>query len=745
MREIHPPFPMKRFSLYLLPLLLLFSAARAQTIAGLDVQADNLKFEAEENVVTASGNVTLRKGSQSLKADVITYNTVTEQAHARGNVVFTDTDQIWKGEALHYNFLTGEGSFPDLLVEAGPFTVNAGSVERLGPVQTRLTDVVVTTCPDPVDPEFSVTSKVVDVYEEDVYLMRNAVFRLHGVPFFWVPRLTVDPEREPTHIDVIPGYGSRNGFMLLNSYNRYPAEGYRTKTHVDYRSRRGFGAGQDWFWYDPEDLSKRNTQVRIYGALDDAPYKNETQEAEYNARGVTVEEERYRIKLNHSQRLTSKDNVWAKLNYLSDPKVVDDFFDDEFRQEPIPETRAAYSTVGDGWNANLDVVMQLNEDDFESVNRLPEAAFNVPRRPIGNSRFQYESQTSGGFLEKTYTEFQRDNGLENYDSLRLHTSQRGFYSTKVNGWLNIVPRAGLGLTYYDTTKAVEDEVTSSSTVDENGVITTSFNTNSVETVSGGDIRLLPEIGFETSFKAFGIVHERPTRMGSGLRHVMEPYLDYTLTPEPDLTPEEIYQFDEIDTLGEAHNVAFGFRNKWQTRKRRDGSTPYIHDLVNLDIRTVYDLRSDVEENLGDVRFDFAWDPADWVRMRIRADYAPDKSTVDEMNSEILFKNGRNRNELRIDQRFVEDVNHTLQFNYRVNPQGRFGFNGYTRLELEEEGVEEQSLTFIIRTDCVGYGIGGSWQRGETYDDGTTDEDDYKLFLQFWLNAFPNSSIGTGGR
>lgn len=720
-----------------------FTALHAQQQAGLDVQADNLQFNQEENEVTASGNVVLRKGAQSLKADVIRYNTVTEQAFAQGNVVFTDEDRVFRGEELRYNFLTGKGDFPDLEVTSGPFTVQASSVERLGPVHTQLNGVVITTCPDTEDPEFAITAQRADVFEEEIYMVKNAVFRLHGVPFFWLPSLVVDQERQPTNLDVMPGYSSRDGAYLLNTYNRYPSDGYQTKTHLDYRTERGIAAGQDWIWSDP-DNNRFNSSLRLYGALDDAPYRNENQEEQLRAQGIDMEEERYRVKFDHQQRLTGQDALWVKAEYLSDARVVDDFFDDEFRTEPVPETRATYSAVGEGWNAAVDLVQQLNGDAFESVNRLPEATFNIPLSPVLNTGLQYESETAAGYLEKTFTELQRENGRREYDSLRLHTDHTVYYPEKFYGWLNVIPRLGFAATYYGTTKETTESVSPVSTVGEDGVITTSFETTTVEQDADADIRFLPELGLETSFKAFGIVHEDPTSMGQGLRHVVEPFADYTFIPEPGLEPSEIYQFDRIDQLGEEHELAFGVRNKWQTRQRREGNETYIHDLVNLDIRTIYDLRSEADPSLGDLRFDFAWHPVRWMKLRMKADYSSEDSTLDNMTSELLFKSQETRNELRIDQLYREEGTHTLQFRYKLNPLGRLGLRGYTRLELEDDGLEEQGIMFVIRTDCVGYGIGANWQKGETYADGTEEDDDWDVYLQFWLNAFPKAVLGSMG-
>lgn len=718
--------------------------ARAQSSKDLQVEADQLNYEAENNLVTARGNVLLRKGAQSLKADVITYNRITEQAFARGNVVFTNEDQIWRGETLQYNFITGKGSFPNLGGTVGPFKIKADRVERMGPVQTNLQTVEVTTCADTQDPDFMIRSGSVDVYEDEIYVMHNPVFHLHGIPFFWVPRLTLDPQRAPTNIDVIPGYSSRNGAMLLTAYSRYPRDGYRTKTILDYRTERGFAAGQNFYWYNPENISELTT-LQFYGALDDAPYRDQAQEDEYLSRGIEVEEERYRVKFSTRKEITPTNTFWAKASYLSDAKVVEDFFVDEFRDEPVPETRFAYSAVGQGWNANADLTRQLNEDEFGSVNRIPEASFNVPLLQMGDLELLYESETKAGYLEKTFSAFDRDNGKENYESARFHTDQKFYYPTKSFGWLNIIPRAGGSLTYYSDTNKTETQITPVSTVDENNIITTSFETNTVASAGSSDVRILPEIGFETSFKAFGIVHDQPTALGDGLRHVVEPFANYTFIPEPDLTPAEIYQFDDIDRLGERHDIAFGIRNKWQTKRRLGDGRHQIHDLVNMSLSTRYDLRSDADPALGNWLLDTELKLADWVWTRFDVTYNSDEGEFSEANMELRLEDPNSKSRLTLNQRYRLDQTNTSQLDYEISPLGRTGISGYTRYDFESEGFEEQQIMFTIRTECLGYGIGGKWRQGNTYADGSSEEDDYEIFFQLWLSAFPRAIMGTGRR
>lgn len=735
----------------LLPLSFLFLSRLlvtdvfAQQPTELNVEADQLDFENEADRVTARGNVLLRKGAQSLRADVVTYNTVTEQAFARGNVVFTNQDQIWRGDTLQYNFITGKGSFPDLEMRSGPFTLNADSLDRVSPVQTQLRGVTVTTCPIPVNPEFHISASEVDVYDESIFVMRNPVFHLHGIPFFYLPRLTLDQERQPTNIDVIPGYSSRDGVNLLTAYNRYPSDGYRTKTHLDYRSERGLALGQDFFWYEPGNHLQNLTFLKLYGLIDDAPYRNESQETQLRDQGVEVEEERYRIQFKHRQQFTPRDTLWANVSYLSDAKIVEEFFREDFREEPVPENRLVYSTVGDGWNANMELNRQLNEDEFSSVNRLPEVSFNMPLRQLENVDLLYEGSTRAGFLERTYSSFDREQGNDGFDSLRIHTDHMLFYPTRHFGWLNVIPRAGGRVTYYGNTRSTDTRVVPVSTTDENNIITTTFEEETFETEESADTRFLPELGLESSFKAFGIVHEQPTVLGRGLRHVVEPFANYSYIPEPDLTPDKIYQFDRIDRLSEQHNLAFGVRNKWQTRRTRTDGSSYIHDMVNTAVSTSYDLRSDADPSLGNIRVDTELRLVDWARARIDFLYDTDDGEIRNVDTEVRFVDPDSKSWISLDQRFRMDDTHTLQLTYRLNPRGKLGFEGYTRYELENEGFEEQDVMFTYQTDCVGYGIGGRWIKGNTFPDGNSDDDDFEIWLQIWLTAFPRAILGSKGR
>jgi LPS-assembly protein len=67
----------------------------------IDFEADGLEYNSETEVVTASGNVILRSGDQSVRADAVSWNRMSGQIVATGNIRFVDEDgnQLFTGSS----------------------------------------------------------------------------------------------------------------------------------------------------------------------------------------------------------------------------------------------------------------------------------------------------------------------------------------------------------------------------------------------------------------------------------------------------------------------------------------------------------------------------------------------------------------------------------------------------------------------------------------------------------------------
>jgi LPS-assembly protein len=729
------------------------AASLARPSNDSDIKADKLEYV--NKTIVGVGNVYIRRGGETLTADYVTYDTIRDVATARGNVHFDDTDtgRVWDGDELVYDFRRKEGDFGTSQIYSPPFTVTSSASRQINQGLQELDDIMVTTC-IPEDPEFNITATRAMVFDETIVRSENAVFWLNGLPILYLPRYTVDLERDTTRFDVLPGYSSRHGAYLLTAYS-IPLNEYLTAvTHLDYRSERGLGIGEDLRWYSKEDYWKG--AIRGYYINDDAPYKSPEQEEAQRADGLNIDDARYRVRFSHFQPLADNDMIFAELGKVSDPEVVLDFFDEEHRTMPQPENRVSYIHSDELFSAGLDLHKNLNEEFFSGVNRLPEAYLNAPRLRIMDSPFYYEGFHSAGQLEATFSDYDKERrGRFDYDTQRIHTENTIYYPTRHFGWLNIIPRVGYKGTFYGETFAPASVTNVTSSINDAGFSVTSTNVvNDIEYL-GADTRNLLELGVESSFKAFKELHNDPTTMGVGLRHVAEPFVNYTLIPEQDLRPTNILQFDQIDRLDRRNDITFGMRNKLQTKRpvsRPDPANPgqmenynQLVDIIDLSVSTSYLLEPEENETeLGLINIDGEFRPADWMVLDVRAGYNTDLSEFDRVYSQLQFY-APDRSYIAFDHYFRPDRNHVLQTEYSLWPENTISLDGYTRYEILQGEFEEQSLLATYKTDCVGYGIGVRWIAGEIIaaDSTIEDEDEWQAWFQIWLTAFPNGLLELG--
>jgi LPS-assembly protein len=380
---------------------------------GLDITADRLEYEAQQKLMVGTGNVVVRDGGDELRADYMTVQTETEDVYARGNVVFRREGKIWRGQEFRYNLKTKQGDFGEFIAYSAPYYITAKDSQRISENEYHLKDVTLTTCGGD-NPEVAIHAREARLVDGNKLRAKGVVFYAGPVPFFYLPKLNRKLSSHPRYFEVVPGYSSRMGGYLLTAYNYPVADRVRGATHVDYRSKRGFGVGQDFTWDNTNDTI--NGEFKAYYADDNEPFDSPDEEAEDSG---LVDNERYRIKLNHFQSFTPRDYMIADINYLSDPDIIEDFFDDEFRHETQPENRFTLTHRADKFTAGLLLNKRLN-DFYENVDRVPELSLSASRQRLGDSGFYYESENYASQLERVFPE---DSGLDDYDALRLDTAR----------------------------------------------------------------------------------------------------------------------------------------------------------------------------------------------------------------------------------------------------------------------------------------------------------------------------------
>ncbi|MCP5487464.1 MAG: LPS-assembly protein LptD [Verrucomicrobia bacterium] len=693
----------------------------------IDITADSLEYLSDQSTMIAVGNVVVKDLDATLTADYMQVNTKTYDVLARGNVLYQKGDRTWNGDEFSYNIKTRAGDFGAFETDLyDPFFITAEDSKRISEKEFKFQGIRLTTCKgDP--PLIYVKAKEGEIANDRV-TMRGATLKVGFLPIMYFPKYSKSLLGHERYFEILPGYSSRQGAFLLTGYHYPVADSVKGITHVDLRSKRGVGVGQDFEWENKsEEYHPWNGAIRGYYLQDNEPFTGP--DSEFRTED-NVSEERYRVKLNHFQMFSDRDYVLGELNYLSDPFVLNDFFNDEYRQNVQPENRLTLTHRGDQFTAALLFNTRLN-DFYENVNRLPELTLNVNRQPILDSDLYYESQNSGSFLERVYPE-----GSENddYDAFRIDSGHTLYYPTRQFGFLNLTPRAGYRGTYYSRTFETVTFTNDLVVTDSNNVASVTNEVVSSINDLGADFRNVYQVGWEGSFKAFKTWDDVIVLGdGDGLRHVAEPYLNHTYQPRPNLEPYQLPQFDSVDTVDREHTILLGFRNKLQTRRNQEPV-----DLVNANLFTYYRVEKETfEEDFTDFFFDVELRLVPWLPIDFDGSYDTYESQFTQFSTQARLLMAED-SYLGLEYRFRNDEQSLVSAELDLYPYGPWSFAAAVRYNDEIGEVEEYSMLLKRNQGCLGYGLGFKQLPGF---DGA--EDDTQVWLQLWLTAFPGSSLELG--
>ena len=664
----------------------------------VDVRADKVEYDRSTGWAEAAGHVVIRRGEEVLTADYVRVNTETQDAEALGNVVLKRGDDTWTGEFLSYNFLTNVGSADDLTGKTAPFQYTAADVKRGEGDVFVLHDAEISTCAlSKSDWHYRVRARRVTIVPGDHLKAHHVVWYFDGVPSFYFPYWYRDLEDKDTGLHVRPGYKSRMGAFLLTSYRYRLAPWLKAETHLDYRTRRGFAVGQDFLWHVPD--APWYGDLELYYLNDNEPIDDDE-----DAATADIDSQRHRVRLRHRYYATSRDYVLLQAYHLSDTDVLEDFFGREYQRMRQPENYLVYTHRGDRYTAGAQVRKRFN-DFYTTVERLPEASIDVSRLQIGDSGFYYEGDADAAFLRRLFRDMSTS---DDYDALRADSAHEILRPFKTFGFLNLIPRAGYRGTWYSKTLDAGAE-------------------------SGAGFRSVFELGQEVSFKAFRI-WDSPGRRA--YRHVVEPYADYTYVPEPNLTPDRLYQFDRVDRLDEVNKVKLGVRNKLQIKKN---DRPW--DLVDLNVYTYCRFeRPSGDEPIEDIHADGEFYPCDFARVDMQAEYNLPDTNLDEINTRVWLWH-RQVWSASVEQRYRHRTSNLWSGGVTWKPVRAWAFNTYGRMEFKNDRVEEVGGYVQRNYDCMSVRTGAGFSPGYTRTDGTETEDDWRVVVEFWLSAFPRSRIG----
>lgn len=730
---------MRKLRVILLPivfLLALSSFAQTPTATAPAPQPDTpidiesltsetrVEYNFSNDVATATGGVLVRYGETVMTAERATVNQKTSEVLAEGRVRIQQGDQLYAGERILYNFHTKQ--MQTELFRTGKWPVFAGGEHLRGDITNEVytaKNSFITT-DDISEPAIRLRAKSITIVPGKKISARHAVLYAGGVPVLYLPYYSRALGVRANNFTFIPGYRSRFGPFMLGTYNWFLGESVDGAVHADYRAKRGGGTGVDL-----------NTHMGQWGEMTFDYYYLYDQEPWTDAPdGMTIPHNRQRVNFTYDATPFTNLNLKAAFRYQSDEMVLQDFFESEYRNNPQPNTFVEANKLWD--NFSLDVFAQRRINNFfETVERLPDVRLTGYRQQIGPTPLYYESESSLAYLYHRYADTNPPPGLD-YSAVRGDSYHQVTLPQTFFGWLNIAPRVGGRFTYYTDTWGAGDTNNSAG----RGV----FNT-----------------GAEATFKVSRVWQWATNSLlqVDGLRHIVEPSINYVYVPEPSTLPDELPQFDSelpslrlpaiefpdynsIDSIDSQNVLRLGLRNRFQTK--RDGQ---IDNLLFMEVFTDWRLQQrDGQDSFSDIYSDVVFRPRSWITAESQTRYSiEDSSWRMLVHNLTLSPNDRwswsfghwyQRNDLSTSPTSLQEGSEILRSSFYFKLNENWAFRASQFYDLREDLFQEQSYT--VYRDLRSWTVGVTVRIRES-DDG---HEDFAAALTFSLKAAPRFSVGS---
>jgi LPS-assembly protein len=695
----------------------------------------------QNEIATAHGNVAIHAGDSDIYADSARYNPKTREVFVEGHVRIYRATGLFVGDRAIYNIDTKKIQAVEMRTDKTPYLVGGENITTISEGAFLVSKGTFTTH-DSSNPDFRLKAKSLRIYERDRVVFQNVTFYVKSVPIFWWPYLYQSLDESFSYM-VSPAYLSSWGPSVLSRVNMPITDDIKTEIRLDYRSRRGvaLGLAPDIRYGDDK---KSWARLRTYFLRDANPDINRTSEIR-----VGVPKDRYRISIQDQTHFTEDIYGIADITKLSDQFLLQDFYPGEFQINPQPDNVVAVTK----WNANYTLTgiarFQAN-DFFEQTERLPEVVLDIKRTPLFGGPIFYEGETGIADLHRSFAD---GSGFQDYATLRFDSFHQFLYPNTYFGWLSVVPRVGFRGTYYDETRDLGKTIF---TPNPNPFIPDFLlpdPTLSAPLQKGGSAtRAVVNAGVEASFKLSRVWEDaQSTSLGlDGLRHVIQPFTNFSWVSSSNSNPASILQFDRFEPSTQLQPIDFpqftsvdsidswtilrmGVRNRLQTR--RDDLTVSWMDV----------------ETYIDVNFDNPFDKTQYSNLFNRINFTPVPWASFGIASQVpVFEKGFT--EINTNVSIQPIANLQLNFGHRYLNQNPFFDNsslyvlgGYYRINdnwgvgIQEQyegttGILEQQRYSIYRDLTSWVASVGAIIR----DNGGVKE--YGLLLTFTLKALPKLSF-----
>jgi LPS-assembly protein len=639
----------------------------------IEIEADRLSYDKEEQLYQAHGNVTVTRGDFSLKAEHARLSAATHEMVAWGTVLLNEGEDVLECERLEVNIMTRTGKVHQakLFLKGQNFHIVGKEAAKLGEGSYRIRDGAFTTC-DAARPPWKFTVRELDITMGGTGVAKGPVFYIEDVPIFYLPVLPVPVNQERQSGFLLPtvGYSNQYGPEAKAAFYWAVSKDMDSTLFLQYLGDRGFKEGVEYRYAFPGETTG---QANFY-FMDDHVYGGN----------------RYAFFIQHRQKLPYDLYLKGDINYVSDRFYPQDF------DEDLPETTKIDARSlnqlrsvlfgGKNWDRfsllvsgmTFDNLMLENND--RTLQTLPRISFVAQPQALLKTPLFYDVSLS-------FTNFWREQGAK---AQRADLLPQISYPFRLFNFLKVTPEMGFRETLY---RASGDSV-----IERNG-------SKSRETFSAG-------IGMSTEgYRVYETSKDSETYRILGVSrwmHTLEPAISYSY--HPNVFQEDLPTFDAIDRIPFRNEITYGFTQRLlgKTDKERVGSGPY--EYLRLKIFQGYSLGDPYQrDDLGKERYFSNVRGELWVNFnpnlsfRGEAELNPYQGNFDILDGLVKVTDLRN-DALQVEYRYTKDKIRQFNLYTKIRTLDSLYLYGSYRYNLLDKWRVDSAYGAVYQAQCWTLGL-----------------------------------------
>lgn len=553
-----------------------------------DVQlfADSVELYRAEGRLTAEGHVTFVSGTNRISAERLEFNTKTK----------TGTFFVASGTSIMRQGTPSESSGGQ-----EPYAYFWGDeLHKIGPKKYRIVRGGFTACVQPT-PRWEVSSGSLTLDVDDHVLLTNAVFRVKGVPMFYMPLFYYPMEEDNRSTGfLMPRYGSwgSTGQQLTNGFFWAIGRSHDATFTHEWFTKAGYRLGGE-YRYELGGGSSGNAQ---FYRLNEKPVTTTIN----GVQSTTAAEQSYRLSGNLAQTLPGRLRARANADYFSSLRTQQRYEQNVY--QATNRQRGFGANITGNYGAYLVSGTFQQRDTFDTPTRfvrygsLPRLALSKGESPVGGGPIYFGGEAeSTTFLRKTV-----DGDVT--------TSDRGLTRFDVNPTIR-VPFTKLPF------------LTVNSSASWRGTYWTESLDEAGRQVEEGIKRSFFTLASTLTGPVFNRIWNPGSDYADKVKHVVEPTFTVRRTTNVEQF-DRLVRFDSADNTKGTTEYSWGLANRFYVKKG------VSREILNIDLRQSYYTNQDAAQY--DVNYQTGYSqaaPSKFTPVALIARFAPTNNVQANLRTE----------------------------------------------------------------------------------------------------------------